>query len=58
MLDWVTPYFYGEEHVCEGAIVGLLSKQFGMWAFNVCRILYVFEEGEEDLSVKRYALSE
>jgi len=28
MLDWVSPYFYGEDYVSEGATIGLLSKQF------------------------------
>jgi uncharacterized protein (UPF0548 family) len=55
MLDWVSPYFYGEDYVSEGATIGLLSKQFGMWAFNVCRILYIIEECEEDVSIKRFS---
>jgi uncharacterized protein (UPF0548 family) len=30
--------------VAEGTVVGVLSRQFGLWSLNACQIVYVLEE--------------
>jgi uncharacterized protein (UPF0548 family) len=38
-----------------GTTVGLLTRQFGVWSLNACRIVYVIEE--DDLPLRRYGFA-
>jgi len=42
-LGWVEPCWPDTE-VKEGMLVGTLARVFGLWAVNVCRIVYVVDE--------------
>jgi uncharacterized protein (UPF0548 family) len=52
-LGWVEPCWPDTE-VKEGMLVGTLARVFGLWAVNVCRIVYLMEE---DGPVTRYGLA-
>ena len=42
-LNWLEPCWPGQP-VKEGVLVGTLARIFGLWAVNVCRVVYVVEE--------------
>jgi uncharacterized protein (UPF0548 family) len=52
-LGWVEPC-WPDSPVQEGALVGTLARVLGLWAVNVCRIVYVVEE---DGPVVRYGFA-
>jgi uncharacterized protein (UPF0548 family) len=52
-LGWVEPCWPDTE-VKEGMLVGTLARVFGLWAVNVCRIVFVVEE---EGPVTRYGLA-
>jgi uncharacterized protein (UPF0548 family) len=52
-LGWVEPC-WPDTAVKEGMLVGTLARVFGLWAVNVCRIVYVVEE---EGPVTRYGLA-
>jgi uncharacterized protein (UPF0548 family) len=41
--------------ITEGTVVGVLSRHFGLWSLNACRIVYVIEE--EVSLLKRYGFA-
>jgi uncharacterized protein (UPF0548 family) len=52
-LGWVEPCWPDTE-VKEGMLVGTLARVFGLWAVNVCRIVFVVDE---EGPVTRYGLA-
>jgi uncharacterized protein (UPF0548 family) len=42
-LGWVQPC-WPDAPVKEGALVGTLTRLLGLWAVNVCRVVYVLDE--------------
>jgi uncharacterized protein (UPF0548 family) len=52
-LGWVEPCWPDTE-VKEGILVGTLARVFGLWAVNVCRIVFVVDEKGP---VTRYGLA-
>jgi uncharacterized protein (UPF0548 family) len=52
-LGWVEPCWPDTE-VKEGMLVGTVARVFGLWAVNVCRIVFVIEE---EGPVRRYGLA-
>jgi uncharacterized protein (UPF0548 family) len=52
-LGWVEPC-WPDAAIKEGVIVGTLARAFGLWAVNVCRIVFVVDD---DGPVARYGFA-
>jgi uncharacterized protein (UPF0548 family) len=50
-----TKLCWPEAPITEGTVVGILSRHFGLWSLNACRIAYVIEE--EGPLLQRYGFA-
>eukprot|EP01113_Clastostelium_recurvatum_P050735 TRINITY_DN967_c0_g1_i1.p1 TRINITY_DN967_c0_g1~~TRINITY_DN967_c0_g1_i1.p1 ORF type:complete len:225 (-),score=43.20 TRINITY_DN967_c0_g1_i1:71-703(-) len=55
-LPWVT-LFFPETPVEEGAVVGVLTWQMGMWVLNFCKVVYVISDTSPDGRISRYGFA-
>ena len=53
-LDWVEPC-WADRPIKEGELVGTLARVYGLWAVNVCRIVFIVDQEEE--TVKRFGFA-
>jgi len=55
-LNWVSVHS-NETPLRTGEMVGVVAQNLGLWSLNLCRIVYVLEECEEDGSIQRFGFA-
>ncbi|EFA80379.1 hypothetical protein PPL_07213 [Heterostelium album PN500] len=55
-VDWVD-FCFNDVPIAVGNTVAVASKQFGFWALNFCRVVYMIDGPDEDESVIRFGFA-